>query len=155
MSAELEEEMEQSIGGMFEDFDAIAASVTPEQTSRALVAVSDCRRLDDEARGYWRDYPDMRTGDPVPPYMPPVIGGRDIDSWWMQLNRRVAAANPLSYQYSSAVEPEKEALAAVAAVAVAWIEALDRREEKRVRMSPPPVRWLYLFRRWLAGVIAP
>lgn len=141
-----------------EEFHPVAA--TP--TKKTLAAVEVQRGADDSEAGFFRDYPDGVAGTMFAgPSLPADL--REVQHARQALADAKRVARPswrhlLSLEVAIAFAARDErmlrlALVKVAAVAVAWVEALDmRREEKRIETVRLPW-WRRLLARFRRGMV--
>lgn len=143
-------------GALIQEWDEVAAEVSSIPTRRVLDDVSRARARADEAGGYFRDYTDTDAGaqqlwseqDQVRAEAQARNGRRP---WLSQLMVTVGVVALLlrpQEAFSSRAPQLRGALLQVAELAVAWVEAIDGREqEKRMeRMQRKP--WLLRLRDW-------
>lgn len=125
--------------GMDEAFDPAAVIAAPALRS-ALADVAKQRHRDDGEEGYFRDYRDGTE-----------VSGMDLLSFEEAAKRRKKAGSQVTWRhqldcaaaYVAMKRDERElrtALVNLAALSVAWVEALDRRkDEKRIALKTAPL----------------
>lgn len=141
-----------------EEFHPVAA--TP--TKKALALVEAQRGADDADAGFFRDYPDgvagtMFAGPSLPADLREVTHARQA----LKDAKRVAKPSwrhllSLELAVAFAARDEKSlraALVKVASVAVAWVEALDRRQEEKLAEVVHLPWWRRLLARWRRGIV--
>jgi hypothetical protein len=105
-----------------EEGGALVGMESTRQTDKVLARIKRRRIATDVEEGFFRDWPDWKA-----PMLEVTLGPR---CWLDLLTRAVGAAGKVAID-SGSEEELRAKLEAAAEVAVAWIEALDRRRDER------------------------
>lgn len=142
-----------------DDLESLASGPSALATRSVLVAVSRQRARDDEDLGWFRDYADSSAESLalVSPRLerdarPLAQNGRQ--AWFAQLLYLVGRVSGVLRAWPASsfrAADLRGDLLALAALCVAWVEAIDRRQDGHPKPQPAPW-WRRLYARFLARV---
>lgn len=137
-----------------QDFDSHALVLTGPRTDAALQALRRARERADEQLGYFRDYPDATASEAQlwsNQAQSAAVGAERAGHSWLAQLFVAAGALWLALRLPSALPSHvlRARVLAVAAVALAWVEAIDSRGGGTVPMKPALWRkvWAWILAR--------
>lgn len=143
------------------EFDPVTALAGPLM-KKVLNEVALTRQKQDGEHGFFRDYANGTAG--TLPMGPTVSREREHASEMVRREGQGLKSGKLTWRHQLDVahavvvmegseESLRRKLLELAAVSVAWVEAIDRRkDEKRIEMKRAPPRWYVRLARWVLGL---